>query len=621
MSTKHIYEDANGLVDKAVQGAALTNPALRVYAPHRVVYDAEHARDKVALIAGGGAGHEPSFTGLVGKGLLTVAVSGDIFASPSAAQIASGVDLAATDKGLVVIVNNYTGDCLNFGLAAEKARSAYNGEGGKKHVEMVIVGDDVSVGRTKGGLVGRRGITAAPFTCKALGAAAEAGEDAATLGKIGRAIVNNAVTVGSSLDHCHVPGRAKEDEERGALGPNAIEVGMGIHNEPGVSHLENKPNSDELLSHMLKLLLNQDDKERAFVPFEKDADPVLVINNLGGMSNLELSAIAADVEEKLLKEWQLRPVRVYVGTYITSLNAPGFNITLFNHKRIKSESGADFLALLDAPTDAPNWVGVGHGWSNQPTLPTPEEQRKESEAILKKKQESGHGVSGSATEGAAASNGPVTGDAELTRKVIENACQAVIDVEPTLTKYDTIVGDGDAGETLRGCGEAVLAALKKDQIPLDRATATVLGIGEVIESNMGGTSGAIYALFFTGLVQGLLESAKDNQERATIQHWGHAALAALRSLGNYTPARPGDRTLVDALTPFAETLNEKAQGGADAKSALSAATDAAKQGAEHTRELTARLGRAVYVGETSEKVPDPGAWGIWALAEGVTKSC
>ena len=585
-----------------------------------MVYDAEHSRDKVALIAGGGAGHEPSFTGLTGRGLLTVAVSGDIFASPSAAQICSGVDLAPTDKGLVVIVNNYTGDCLNFGLAAEKARSAYNGEGGKKHVEMVIVGDDVSVGRTKGGLVGRRGLTGVAFVCKALGAAAEAGEDAKTLGKLGRSIVNNVVTIGSSLDHCHVPGRAKDDEERGALGPDAIEMGMGIHNEPGVKHLEKKPKANELFSEMLSLLLNPDDKERAFVPFSKDDDPVMVINNLGGMSNLELSAIAADVQSQLQKEWGMRPVRVYVGTYITSLNAPGFNISLINHKRIKSETGADFLELLDAPTDASGWLGVAHGWKNQAILPTPDEQLKESKAILEKKQKSGHGVSGSATEGAAASSGPLNSDADLIKKVVENACKAVVDVEPTLTKYDTIVGDGDAGETLRGCGEAILEAIKKGEIPFDRATATVLGIGQVIESNMGGTSGAIYALFFTGLVQGLIESTDDTKSKASVKNWGHAAQTALSNLGNYTPARPGDRTLVDALTPFCKTLDEEGKKGTDAKSALSAAVEAAKEGAEKTRDMTARLGRATYVGETSEKVPDPGAWGVLALVEGIAKS-
>lgn len=617
MATKHLFEDAIGLVDKAVLGAASTNPSLRVYAPHRVVYDVNHSRDKVALLAGGGAGHEPSFTGLTGRGLLTVAVSGDIFASPSAAQILSGVDLAKTDKGLVVIVNNYTGDCLNFGLAAEKARAAYKSEGDSKHVEMVIVGDDVAVGRTKGGLVGRRGLTGVAFVCKALGAAAEQGADAPSLGKLGRAIVDNVVTIGSSFDHCHVPGRSKDDTERGALGPDAVEIGMGIHNEPGVKHLDKKPDAKGLISEMLTLLLNPDDKERAFVPFAKDDDPVLVVNNLGGMSNLELSACATEVQDQLLNKWQLRPVRVYVGSYITSLNAPGFNISLFNHKKIKSATNTSFLELLDAPTDAAGWVGVGQGWSNEAILPTAEEQLKQSKEVLEGARKSGHGVSGNATGSAAATNGPVNQDPEQVRAVIERTCEAVIKIEPTLTKYDTIVGDGDAGETLRGCSEAVLKALKEGKIPLDRATATILGIGQVIESAMGGTSGAIYALFFTGLVQGLLESTSDAKEPATTKHWGHAAVVALDNLGNYTPARPGDRTLVDALDPFCHTLDKQGGQAAGATTAMAAAVDAAKKGAEHTRDLTARLGRATYVSDTAEKVPDPGAWGVWALVEGI----
>ena len=136
-----------------------------------MIYDAEHRRDQVAIVAGGGAGHEPTFAGFTGRGMLTAAVSGDIFASPSAAQICTGIDLAPTDKGVVVVVANYTGDCLNFGLASEKARNAFAGEGKGREVEMVIVGDDVSVGRSKGGLVGRRGLTTVSFVLKAMGAA------------------------------------------------------------------------------------------------------------------------------------------------------------------------------------------------------------------------------------------------------------------------------------------------------------------------------------------------------------------------------------------------------------------------------------------------------------------
>ncbi|KOS16378.1 dihydroxyacetone kinase [Malassezia pachydermatis] len=614
MSIKHIFDDANGLVEKGLYGVAATNPALRVER------DASHDRSKVAILAGGGAGHEPTFGGMTGRGMLSVAVSGDVFASPSAAQICSGVDLAPTDKGIIVVVLNYTGDCLNFGLASEKARSAFASEGKGKEVEMVIVGDDVSVGRSKGGLVGRRGLAGTPFVVKALGAGSENGMDVKSLAKLGRTMVSNLVTVGSSLDHCHVPGRSTDDEERGALGPKAVEIGMGIHNEPGVKHIEEKPSADDLIKEMLSLLLKEDDPERSFVKFEKDDDPVLIINNLGGMSVLELTAVTSVVKEQLARDWNLKPVRVYCSTYTTSLNAPGFGITLLNHKRVSKEAGVDVLELIDAPTDAPGWAGVVQGWSDKPVLLSNDEQLKESEKLVNSKRESGHAVSGSQSGGKTATSGPKNGDESKTKKVVESLCQAVIDVEPTLTKYDTVVGDGDAGETLRHAAEAIQKALKDGKVKTDYATATVLSITEVLESVMGGTSGAIYQIYLTGLVQGLLKSGEKTSDAANAKHWGEAAVHALESLGKYTPARPGDRTLVDALDPFCRTLLKATEGGKGDKEALEEAVKAAKEGAEHTRELTARLGRATYVGETSEKVPDPGAWGVWALVEGILKA-
>ena len=582
-----------------------------------MVYHKTHARDKVAIIAGGGAGHEPSFSGFVGQGMLTAAVSGDIFASPTAAQICSGIDLAPSDKGVVVGVNRYTGDCLNFGLASEKARSVFHAEGDKRKIAMVIVGEDVSVGRTKGGLVGRRGLTASPVLCKLLGAGSEQGMDVETLGKFGNAFVENSVTVGSSFDHCHVPGRPTDPEERGAMRQGAVEIGMGIHNEPGVKHLEQKPKPQDLIAEMLELLLKQDDKERAFTPFQEGDEPILVVNNLGGMSSLELGAVVDEVLSQLQSTWKMPPVRVLAGTFITSLNMPGFGITLVNQKRLSKDTGVDVLKLLDAPVDVGGWHGVRSGWSNKPVTDTRDGLEKESQGTLEKLHDTGHSVSGSAMKGAAASNGPVNSDPQQVAKAIEGACKAVIDVEPTLTKYDTIVGDGDAGETLRHCGEKILEALKQDKIPLDRATATVLGISQVVESNMGGTSGALYGIFLTGLVQGLLQSTKDAKEPASVKHWSQAAAMGFKNLGNYTPARPGDRTLVDALEPFCSTLS--GQASSPAKQALDAAVAEAKKGAEHTRDLTARLGRATYVGETNEKVPDPGAWGVWALVDGISK--
>lgn len=584
-----------------------------------MLYNANHPRDKVAILAGGGSGHEPAFAGLTGSGLVTVSVSGDIFASPSSKQICSGVDLAPTDKGIVTIVLNYTGDRLNFGLASEKARSAFSSEGKGRDIELVDVGDDVSIGRSKGGLVGRRGLTGAAFTAKVLGAASEKGDDVQKIAKLGRSMVKNFVTIGSSLDHCHVPGRSTDPKERGALSQTAVEIGMGIHNEPGAKHIEEKPSGSELIKEMLQLLLREDDPERSYVKFNKDDDPVLIINNLGGMSALELSAICAEVREQIERDWKLRLGRVYCGTYVTSLNNPGFNITLLNHKRVSEEYGSDVLELIDAPAGATGWNGAQTGWTSKEQLPPFDKQAEEPEKILEQKAREGFAVSGKPTENQAAKAGPKNGDAELTKKIIESLCKAVIEVEPTLTKFDTVVGDGDAGETLRHCAEAVLRDLQSNKIPTDRATSTVLGITESQESSMGGTSGALYAIFLTGLVQGLLKSTDDSNSTATVKNWASAAEHAFESLGKYTPARPGDSTLVDALEPFCRTLSKAAQDGKNAKEALKEAVEAAKEGAEKTRDMMAKLGRATYVGEQAEKVPDPGAWGIWALVDGIYK--
>lgn len=297
---------------------------------------------------------------------------------------------------------------------------------------------------------------------------------------------------------------------------------------------------------------------------------------------------------------------------MTSLNAPGFGISLINHKNVKKETGQDLLELLDAPTDAYAWSGVKQGWG--PATGKPRDraaEEKEAHDRLAEVRSKGGSVSGLSGDAKAATGGPINGDPELVKKAIISACESAIKAEPDLTKFDTIVGDGDCGETLATASNAVINALKKDEIDLKNAAGTCISVGTVLESAMGGTSGAIYALFFAGLVQGLVKGPGKSGQAATIEVWGHAVKAALNNLGHYTPARPGDRTLVDALTPFCDSL-------ASGKT-LSQSVDAAKAGAEHTKQLKARLGRATYVASMDDKdmPPDPGAWGVWALVDGL----
>lgn len=262
-----------------------------------VISNAHHDPSKtVTLISGGGAGHEPAHAALVGRGLLSAAVSGNIFASPSVSQIVEAIRTAGGAAGTILVVKNYTGDIFHFHLAAEKARAAWG-----HRVEVLVVGDDVAVGRQRSGKVGRRGLAGTVLVHKVLGALAAQGRSIDELLAAGRQVVENLVTAGVSQGHVHIPGTAfQEDEVK-------LELGMGIHNEPGCLVLDPRPSLDELLDRILDLLVRVDDADRSYVDFSGAESPVLLVNNLGATSQLELSAILLHTVQKLGNSHLLPP--------------------------------------------------------------------------------------------------------------------------------------------------------------------------------------------------------------------------------------------------------------------------------------------------------------------------
>ena len=244
---------------------------------------------------------------------------------------------------------NYTGDILNFGMGVERARAM-----GKK-VEMVVVQDDVGVGRAKSGKVGRRGISGTVLVVKMCGALAEMGGELEDCARVGKLVIDNVVSVGASLSRVHVPGRAveeaKEEEER--LGLGWVEIGMGIHNEPGCEKVqEDLPG---LVKKMLAQMLNQNDEDRAYVNIQKSDETVLLINNFGGVSNLELGAITTEVVTQLRKDYGLKPLRIVAGTLNGSLNGLGFSISVLKLRDTGLGAGKSMLELLDAPAEAIGW--------------------------------------------------------------------------------------------------------------------------------------------------------------------------------------------------------------------------------------------------------------------------
>ncbi|KAF4120448.1 triose/dihydroxyacetone kinase / FAD-AMP lyase (cyclizing) [Geosmithia morbida] len=581
MSTKHFINDPAKLVSSALESLSLVNPHVAFDPINKVVYQrpsSSSSPQKVALVAGGGAGHEPSFAGMVGPGMLNAAVSGTIFASPSTEQVhaamAGRLDPAKSSDGVLVVVMNYTGDVLNFGMAVEKARAS----GRVRGVEMVVVGDDVGVGRARAGKVGRRGIAGTVLVVKVAGALAARGYRLDQVARVARLTADNLVSVGASLEHVHVPGRSAADADaEDALGTDEAEIGMGIHNEPGCARV--RVELPELVAGMLRQMLDRDDEDRAFVPVSSN-EVVLLVNNLGGVSPLELGAVTAEVASQLRRDHGIRPVRVLSGTYMTSLNGLGFSITLLNVVNTDI-GGPSMVDLLDDPSEATGWAA--------PVAKTSWEARSTAELT--------DDVSGSHEVGA--SGLELVGDPAAAQAALVRGLDAVVAAEPDVTRYDTVVGDGDCGIGLKRGAQSVLEHVASRPLTAD-PVVDLASIVPVVERSMDGTSGALYSIFLNALVGALAGSPAGPAEPRV---WAAALRRSCDALSRYTPARPGDRTLVDALHPFVDELERSGD--------LAEAAKAAKDAADATKGMEASLGRSVYVGgDGFTKVPDPGAHGL-----------
>ncbi|PTU19923.1 hypothetical protein P175DRAFT_0516966 [Aspergillus ochraceoroseus IBT 24754] len=417
MSSKHYFPSASAtsLVPRYLSALVRANPHLDWISSERVIYDPSHDASTVSVISGGGSGHEPSWSGFVGSGLLAAAVCGDIFASPSTKQVLAAVDATRSNAGTIFLITNYTGDKLHFGLAAEKAKA--NGLG---PIAILYGTDDVSIGRSKCETVGRRGMPGHVITMKIVCAAAGKRYSFERCVELGTAVNAALVSIGSALDHCHVPGR--QNHER--LGDDICAIGAGIHNEPAQMKISPFPAVEDVVNRCLDLLCDSNDAERAFVDFlNKEDEVVLLINNYGGLSNLELGALTDEVLVQLEEKWGILPVRIFSGAFETSLNAPGFSVSLCNlsvASRTINAPVSELLDLLDAPTTAPQRMGV-----------------RKSKACRRV-------------------------DPLLLDRMIRKGCEAAIDAEPKLTHWDMVMGDGDCGEAVKGACEAILRQLDSD---------------------------------------------------------------------------------------------------------------------------------------------------------------
>ncbi|MBW7572612.1 dihydroxyacetone kinase subunit DhaK [Caproiciproducens faecalis] len=291
-----------------------------------VVVRAHKKEGKVALISGGGSGHEPAHGGYVGEGMLDCAVAGAVFTSPTPDQIYEGIKAIATDKGVLMVVKNYTGDVMNFEMAAEMA------EADGVSVKYVVTNDDVAV---KDSLytTGRRGVAGTVFVHKIAGAKAETGADLDEVHRVAQKVVDNVRTMGMALTPCTVPAAGKPGFE---LGEDEMEIGIGIHGEPG-THREKIRSADEIVTMLL-------DKIVADIDYS-GKEVAVMVNGSGATPLMELF-IANNKIHDYLTEKGIKIYKTFVGNYMTSIEMAGFSISLL---RLDDE----LKELLDAKADTP----------------------------------------------------------------------------------------------------------------------------------------------------------------------------------------------------------------------------------------------------------------------------
>jgi len=326
---KKLINDPNDVVLEALRGIEAAHPDLRVDYENKVVYrGAAPKTGKVGIISGGGSGHEPLHGGFVGQGMLDAACAGDVFTSPVPGQILAATKLVDGGAGILHVVKNYTGDVMNFEMAAEMA-AAENGA----RVVSVVTDDDVAV-QDSTWTAGRRGVGATVLLEKIAGAAAEQGRDLDEVARIARSVNANGRSMGLALTSCTVPAVGHPTFE---LGEDEMELGVGIHGEPGRQRLPLAP-AREVASLLVEPVLSD-------LPFEK-GDPVIAfVNGLGGTPLIELYLMFNEVH-KILDQHGVPVARSLVGSYITSLDMAGVSVTLL---RVDDE----LLSLWDAPVNTP----------------------------------------------------------------------------------------------------------------------------------------------------------------------------------------------------------------------------------------------------------------------------
>lgn len=574
---KKIINKPEDLVIEMGYGLVLAHPELEFLKKDKIIKKKAINENKVSLISGGGSGHEPAHAGFVGKGMLDAAICGDVFASPSQIQVYQGIKSAAGQKGVLMIIKNYSGDMMNFKNGAALAE-----EDGIQ-VEYVKVADDMAVEDSLYS-VGRRGVAGTVLVHKIAGAAAEEGRDLMQVKEVAEKAAENVRSIGIALTSCTVPAKGSPTF---TLGEDEIEYGVGIHGEPGIKR-EKMTSADELAERMTNDLLRD-------LGIDGDTDELaILVNGFGATPLQELYLLNHSVIRELHKR-NIQVYRTFVGNYMTSIDMAGASLTFM-------KLDDELKSLLSSECSAPAFKVDG---PVEPVLYVQDNDSADAKLV--------------SFEAVTSEEHAEIKDEALSLDnlvyLIDKMSEVIIKNEVPFCELDSHAGDGDFG-----------MSVAKGFKQLKREWNTILNQEDVtIESFLdacsiiimeycGGASGPIWGSAFRAAGK-----AAAGKQQLTVEEFANmlqAALKGIQATGERSFGRGavvGDKTLVDAFAPCVDSWMESVAANEDFRTAFEKGAAAAVKGAEYTKDIVARMGRAGTVGDRSLGHPDAGAHALGVI--------
>ncbi len=579
--------DVSECVTEALEGVALGSFGNLVLVRDKNVIllnpEKDKNRSKVAIVCGGGSGHEPAHSSFVNLEMLSAAICGDVFASPSVGAIVDGIRTLVSNseqppKGILLIIKNYTGDKINFGMASEILSS----EG--ILLQKLIVADDVSLPDSKD----RRGVAGTVLVYKIAGALALQQQNSnsdtqqllSEVYEIAEKVNENIHSMGCALSSCHRP----DGSTIFTLPEGEMEIGVGIHGERGMLRTPVQA-SDEIVTILIDNILAA--KQRHKTDNSSCKKMVLLTNNLGSVSGLEMGIVHRKAIS-YLEEKGYDVSRAYCGTYMTCLDMRGISLTLLT---VVDDTFLDLLDAGGADISKSNWKPDSDYSPSSSSIYIDAPRFQDSDID--------------------AGNSDIsdTVDQEF-MSIIEKVCRAGVDTREVLNSLDGECGDGDAGDTLANACSAILSNLQFFSV--SNVNLAFRRIARCLTNSVGGTSGPLYAVFFIRAATAFNSHAINNSGKdwKSSTNWVDAIYKGITGVEELGGCARGDRTLLDALYPVLDAL--KSQSPED-EVRMELLVQAAKDGAENTRKLEARAGRARYVEGKGVGKVDPGAFAVYLL--------